>query len=55
MPQLNPSPWLLILMFSWLVFTTIIPPKVASHKNPNDPNPQSTETPKMIPWAWRWH
>nr|YP_009255978.1 ATP synthase F0 subunit 8 [Syngnathus typhle]ANF05036.1 ATP synthase subunit 8 [Syngnathus typhle] len=55
MPQLNPSPWLLILMFSWLVFTTVIPPKVASHMTPNDPNPQNADIPKMTPWAWQWH
>nr|YP_010393266.1 ATP synthase F0 subunit 8 [Syngnathus californiensis]YP_010393279.1 ATP synthase F0 subunit 8 [Syngnathus euchrous]YP_010393305.1 ATP synthase F0 subunit 8 [Syngnathus leptorhynchus]YP_010393318.1 ATP synthase F0 subunit 8 [Syngnathus exilis]UPX89441.1 ATP synthase F0 subunit 8 [Syngnathus californiensis]UPX89454.1 ATP synthase F0 subunit 8 [Syngnathus euchrous]UPX89480.1 ATP synthase F0 subunit 8 [Syngnathus leptorhynchus]UPX89493.1 ATP synthase F0 subunit 8 [Syngnathus exilis] len=55
MPQLNPAPWLLILVFSWFVFTTIIPPKVASHKTPNDPNPQSTKTLKMTPWTWQWH
>nr|YP_010451310.1 ATP synthase F0 subunit 8 [Syngnathus scovelli]UTV01117.1 ATP synthase F0 subunit 8 [Syngnathus scovelli] len=54
MPQLNPSPWLTILVFSWLVFTTIIPSKVASYKNPNEPNSQTIET-TMTTWAWRWH
>nr|YP_010451258.1 ATP synthase F0 subunit 8 [Phoxocampus belcheri]UTV01065.1 ATP synthase F0 subunit 8 [Phoxocampus belcheri] len=54
MPQLNPSPWFAILVFTWLVFLTIIPPKVLSHKFPNEPNPQSTKASKMTPWTWQW-
>nr|YP_002154547.1 ATP synthase F0 subunit 8 [Aplocheilus panchax]BAG69250.1 ATPase subunit 8 [Aplocheilus panchax] len=55
MPQLNPSPWFLILIFSWLVFLTMIPPKVLAHHFPKDPSPQSTEMPKTDPWNWSWY
>nr|BAI77239.1 ATPase subunit 8 [Lasiognathus sp. NMMBP 9030] len=54
MPQLNPAPWFAILVFSWLVLLTILPPKVLNHTFPNDPNPETTETPKMQPWPWLW-
>nr|QUJ18403.1 ATP synthase protein 8 [Chrysiptera taupou] len=55
MPQLNPAPWLLIMLFSWVVFLIIIPPKILSHATPNEPTLQSIETPKAEPWAWPWH
>nr|YP_008593357.1 ATP synthase F0 subunit 8 [Kurtus gulliveri]BAN83260.1 ATPase subunit 8 [Kurtus gulliveri] len=55
MPQLNPTPWFAILIFSWLVFLTIIPTKVLSHTFPNDPTPQSTQKSKTDPWNWPWH
>nr|BBD13969.1 ATPase subunit 8 [Stethojulis strigiventer] len=55
MPQLNPSPWLGILLFSWLIFLTIIPPKVMSHTFPNEPATRSTRTPIMHSWAWPWY
>nr|YP_010960617.1 ATP synthase F0 subunit 8 [Uroconger lepturus]WNH38059.1 ATP synthase F0 subunit 8 [Uroconger lepturus] len=55
MPQLNPTPWLAILIFSWLVFLTIIPTKIMAHKFNNEPNPQTTKTPQLEPWSWPWH
>nr|ADE45032.1 ATP synthase F0 subunit 8 [Cichla monoculus]AFN02928.1 ATP synthase subunit 8 [Cichla monoculus] len=55
MPQLNPSPWFAILIFSWLIFLTIIPPKVLAHSFPNEPAPQNTKTLKTEPWNWPWH
>nr|CBZ13362.1 ATPase subunit 8 [Stygnobrotula latebricola] len=55
MPQLNPAPWFAILVFSWLVFTTVIPPKVLAHTFPNEPSPQSTEKSSAEPWNWPWH
>nr|BAP75740.1 ATP synthase subunit 8 [Cyprichromis leptosoma] len=55
MPQLNPSPWFAILVFSWLVFLTVIPPKVLAHTFPNDPTLLSTEKPKTDPWNWPWY
>nr|YP_001491361.1 ATP synthase F0 subunit 8 [Trixiphichthys weberi]BAF51885.1 ATPase subunit 8 [Trixiphichthys weberi] len=54
MPQLNPAPWFAILVFSWLVFLTIFPPKVLSHTYPNEPSPQSTDTTKTDTWTWPW-
>nr|YP_010463166.1 ATP synthase F0 subunit 8 [Chaetodon auriga]UUJ37674.1 ATP synthase F0 subunit 8 [Chaetodon auriga]WNH17425.1 ATP synthase F0 subunit 8 [Chaetodon auriga] len=55
MPQLDPAPWFNILVFSWLVFLIIIPPKIMAHTFPNELNPQSTHKPKMSSWAWPWH
>nr|BAI77252.1 ATPase subunit 8 [Centrophryne spinulosa] len=55
MPQLNPTPWLSILMFSWLVFLALLPPKVLAHTFPNELSPKTTETPKAHPWIWPWH
>nr|YP_009685937.1 ATP synthase F0 subunit 8 [Scriptaphyosemion cauveti]QDW10570.1 ATP synthase F0 subunit 8 [Scriptaphyosemion cauveti] len=54
MPQLDPAPWFYILVISWLVFITIIPPKVLAHHVHNDPNTQDTKTPTMDPWNWPW-
>nr|AAX77268.1 ATPase 8 [Cottus cf. cognatus UAIC 11746.01] len=54
MPQLNPTPWFAILVFSWLVFLVIIPPKVMAHTFPNEPTLQSAEKPKTEPWTWPW-
>nr|BAK64130.1 ATPase subunit 8 [Protanguilla palau] len=55
MPQLIPTPWFYILVFSWMVFTAILPTKVMAHKFNNEPNPQTTEKPLPLPWNWSWH
>nr|AEL32705.1 ATPase8 [Prochilodus lineatus] len=55
MPQLNPAPWFAILVFSWLVFLTIIPSKVLKYTFTNEPTALSTEKPKTEPWNWPWH
>nr|YP_009059857.1 ATP synthase F0 subunit 8 [Cyclopsetta fimbriata]BAP58942.1 ATPase subunit 8 [Cyclopsetta fimbriata] len=54
MPQLDPAPWFLTLVFSWVVFLTIIPAKVLGHTFPNEPSPQATQETKTQPWAWPW-
>uniref|UniRef100_A0A7D7FB09 ATP synthase complex subunit 8 n=1 Tax=Ophisternon candidum TaxID=2267221 RepID=A0A7D7FB09_9TELE len=54
MPQLNPSPWFMILIISWLVFLTILPPKIMSHTFPNTPQPKIMELSKTEPWNWPW-
>nr|BBG74387.1 ATPase subunits 8 [Astronesthes lucifer] len=54
MPQLNPAPWFLILVFSWLIFLTVIPPKILAHTFPNEPTAFSEKT-KLEPWNWPWH
>nr|YP_009243186.1 ATP synthase F0 subunit 8 [Etroplus suratensis]AMR00361.1 ATP synthase F0 subunit 8 [Etroplus suratensis]AOR40966.1 ATPase subunit 8 [Etroplus suratensis] len=55
MPQLNPAPWFAILVFAWLIFLTIIPPKILGHSFPNEPTPQSTQKPQTESWTWPWH
>nr|YP_009045826.1 ATP synthase F0 subunit 8 [Paracanthobrama guichenoti]AID07501.1 ATP synthase F0 subunit 8 [Paracanthobrama guichenoti]ANW36344.1 ATP synthase F0 subunit 8 [Paracanthobrama guichenoti] len=54
MPQLNPNPWFAILVFSWLIFLTIIPTKILSHTTPNEPSQMSEEKHKTEPWDWPW-
>nr|WFG79878.1 ATP synthase F0 subunit 8 [Nemacheilidae gen. n. sp. p LD-2023]WFG79891.1 ATP synthase F0 subunit 8 [Nemacheilidae gen. n. sp. p LD-2023]WFG79904.1 ATP synthase F0 subunit 8 [Nemacheilidae gen. n. sp. p LD-2023]WFG79943.1 ATP synthase F0 subunit 8 [Nemacheilidae gen. n. sp. p LD-2023] len=54
MPQLNPAPWFAILVFSWLVFLTIIPAKVMNHISPNEPALLDSEKHKTEPWDWPW-
>nr|YP_010957112.1 ATP synthase F0 subunit 8 [Antimora microlepis]WMY90387.1 ATP synthase F0 subunit 8 [Antimora microlepis]WNH23263.1 ATP synthase F0 subunit 8 [Antimora microlepis] len=55
MPQLDPSPWLMIFTFTWLTFLIILPAKVMAHVFPNEPTPQSMMTPKTTSWNWVWH
>nr|YP_010956618.1 ATP synthase F0 subunit 8 [Gastropsetta frontalis]WMY89711.1 ATP synthase F0 subunit 8 [Gastropsetta frontalis] len=55
MPQLNPAPWFMILVFSWAVFLTIIPPKILAHAFPNEPTSQSTQKLKAEAWNWPWY
>nr|YP_009407668.1 ATP synthase F0 subunit 8 [Pseudogobius fulvicaudus]AIX03628.1 ATP synthase F0 subunit 8 [Pseudogobius fulvicaudus] len=54
MPQLNPAPWFAILVFSWLVFLTIVIPKTLNHTSPNEPTTQNTQISKTDPWVWPW-
>nr|YP_006303448.1 ATP synthase F0 subunit 8 [Pseudomyxus capensis]AEK53123.1 ATP synthase F0 subunit 8 [Pseudomyxus capensis] len=55
MPQLNPDPWFMMLTFSWLMFITLIPPKIYAHTLPNEPDPQGTKKSEAESWIWRWH
>nr|YP_009144182.1 ATP synthase F0 subunit 8 [Gymnomuraena zebra]AKI32568.1 ATP synthase F0 subunit 8 [Gymnomuraena zebra]WNH38137.1 ATP synthase F0 subunit 8 [Gymnomuraena zebra] len=55
MPQLNPSPWFIILVFSWMVFLIVAPTKVMGHKFNNEPTTQATQTTTTNPWNWPWH
>nr|YP_009236031.1 ATPase subunit 8 [Pungitius hellenicus]AME17747.1 ATPase subunit 8 [Pungitius hellenicus] len=54
MPQLDPSPWFAMLIFSWLVFLIVIPPKVMAHVFPSEPALQSAEKRFTDPWTWPW-
>nr|YP_010956852.1 ATP synthase F0 subunit 8 [Trachinocephalus myops]WMY89997.1 ATP synthase F0 subunit 8 [Trachinocephalus myops] len=54
MPQLNPSPWFSIFIFSWLVFLTFLPTKVIKHTFPHDPLPQPAGLMDPQPWTWPW-
>nr|YP_009117090.1 ATP synthase F0 subunit 8 [Pelotretis flavilatus]AGI78925.1 ATP synthase F0 subunit 8 [Pelotretis flavilatus] len=54
MPQLNPSPWFAILVFSWLIFLTIIPMKIIKHIFPNAMTALSTKAPITMTWYWPW-
>nr|BAW19694.1 ATPase 8 [Chaenogobius annularis] len=54
MPQLDPSPWFAILVFSWLVFLVIVVPKTLKHNFPNEPSIQNTQAPETKSWSWPW-
>nr|YP_220645.1 ATP synthase F0 subunit 8 [Latimeria menadoensis]ACX31753.1 ATP synthase F0 subunit 8 [Latimeria menadoensis]BAD90820.1 ATPase subunits 8 [Latimeria menadoensis] len=54
MPQLNPSPWLLILLFSWFIFLTMLPSKTQLHTFPNMPSTQNMCKQEPEPWTWPW-
>nr|BBG74517.1 ATPase subunits 8 [Desmodema polystictum] len=55
MPQLNPSPWFLILIFSWFIFLAVLPPKIMAHTYPNEPLAKDAKNTKTNPWNWPWH
>nr|YP_010318840.1 ATP synthase F0 subunit 8 [Schilbe grenfelli]UMB50719.1 ATP synthase F0 subunit 8 [Schilbe grenfelli] len=55
MPQLNPAPWFAILVFSWLIFLTVIPTKVMNHTFTNEVTTLSSEKLKSDTWNWPWH
>nr|YP_010042813.1 ATP synthase F0 subunit 8 [Amyda cartilaginea]AQY56286.1 ATP synthase F0 subunit 8 [Amyda cartilaginea]QPC56546.1 ATP synthase F0 subunit 8 [Amyda cartilaginea] len=53
MPQLNPNPWLYILLITWLTYTLIYQPKITSFLQTNNIiyNHKSLNT---HPWNWPW-
>nr|YP_003735083.1 ATP synthase F0 subunit 8 [Chimaera fulva]ADI57844.1 ATP synthase F0 subunit 8 [Chimaera fulva] len=54
MPQLNPNPWFLILLFSWAIFLTILPNKINKHTFTNKPMINNLPSPKTNNWNWPW-
>nr|YP_009306626.1 ATPase subunit 8 [Retropinna semoni]AOQ30574.1 ATPase subunit 8 [Retropinna semoni]AOQ30587.1 ATPase subunit 8 [Retropinna semoni] len=54
MPQLNPAPWFAILVFSWVIFLTIIPPKVLGHIFVHEPATVGPEKTDLTSWTWPW-
>uniref|UniRef100_A0A0G3F7X5 ATP synthase complex subunit 8 n=1 Tax=Telmatobufo australis TaxID=93483 RepID=A0A0G3F7X5_9NEOB len=52
MPQLNPSPWLMIMVFSWIVLILFIL-KTANYKDLNDPSLKPLKG-LNTPWSWPW-
>nr|YP_009115543.1 ATP synthase F0 subunit 8 [Phoebastria nigripes]AID69860.1 ATP synthase F0 subunit 8 [Phoebastria nigripes] len=54
MPQLNPNPWFLIMLTSWMIFSLIIQPKLSSFTPTNSPSNKTSITTKTSPWHWPW-
>nr|YP_009538185.1 ATP synthase F0 subunit 8 [Indicator maculatus]AYN73691.1 ATP synthase F0 subunit 8 [Indicator maculatus]QNN84409.1 ATP synthase F0 subunit 8 [Indicator maculatus] len=54
MPQLNPNPWFLIMLLSWLSFSFLIQPKLLSFTSTNLPFNKTSTTIKTSPWTWPW-
>nr|YP_009685768.1 ATP synthase F0 subunit 8 [Nothobranchius kuhntae]QDU91926.1 ATP synthase F0 subunit 8 [Nothobranchius kuhntae] len=55
MPQLNPAPWFTIMVFAWLIFLIVIPPKVLAHTTPNNALSQKVECSHTESWVWSWY
>nr|YP_008080448.1 ATP synthase F0 subunit 8 [Chikila fulleri]ADR03260.1 ATP synthase F0 subunit 8 [Chikila fulleri] len=53
MPQLNPNPWLMIMIFTWLALLLILMPKTMQHKPTNDIIIH-TYLQNLTPWTWPW-
>nr|WID86924.1 ATP synthase F0 subunit 8 [Anomaloglossus kaiei] len=53
MPQLDPSPWFLILFSSWTIFLIFSTLKTSKYAFPNDPvNSPRSDNNKSWPWPW---
>nr|QJX58571.1 ATP synthase F0 subunit 8 [Chlamydera nuchalis nuchalis] len=54
MPQLNPGPWLFIMLISWMTYSLIIQPKIMSFISTNPPSNKTQITTNTTPWDWPW-
>nr|QDF45112.1 ATPase subunit 8 [Henicorhina leucophrys] len=54
MPQLNPNPWLFIMLISWITLSLIIQPKLLAFVSMNPPSNKTPTTPNTTPWTWPW-
>nr|AKE50258.1 ATP synthase subunit 8 [Amazilia cyanura] len=54
MPQLNPNPWLFIMITSWLTFSLIIQPKLLSFTPTNTPLEKTSTSTETTSWPWPW-
>nr|AUR26866.1 ATP synthase F0 subunit 8 [Manorina melanocephala] len=54
MPQLNPNPWFLTMLISWLTYSLIIQPKILAFTTTNPPSNKMSPTPNTTPWTWPW-
>nr|WML69079.1 ATP synthase F0 subunit 8 [Amazona leucocephala]WML69105.1 ATP synthase F0 subunit 8 [Amazona leucocephala] len=54
MPQLNPNPWFITMIMSWLTFSLLLQPKMLSFIATNTPASKAPATTKNKPWTWPW-
>nr|YP_010000278.1 ATP synthase F0 subunit 8 [Serilophus lunatus]QOD96125.1 ATP synthase F0 subunit 8 [Serilophus lunatus] len=54
MPQLNPNPWLYIMLTSWLTLSIILQPKISSFLQTNHPSTKTSPATTPSPWNWPW-
>nr|YP_009925642.1 ATP synthase F0 subunit 8 [Tropidophorus hangnam]QNH82446.1 ATP synthase F0 subunit 8 [Tropidophorus hangnam] len=54
MPQLNPAPWLFILLLSWTTLLTMFKMKVLFATPLNNPIMSNQQTSHATPWNWPW-
>nr|YP_003457243.1 ATP synthase F0 subunit 8 [Ceratias uranoscopus]BAI77278.1 ATPase subunit 8 [Ceratias uranoscopus] len=55
MPQLNPHPWFMVLVSSWLLLLLVLTPKVLRHSSPNEANLGTKSTQSELTWIWPWY
>nr|YP_008816340.1 ATP synthase F0 subunit 8 [Babina subaspera]BAO04476.1 ATPase subunit 8 [Babina subaspera] len=53
MPQLNPVPWLIYFLLTWLILLFLAPQKILSNTNPNEPGSKNLKTTNYM-WTWPW-
>nr|AEX10789.1 ATPase8 [Phrynosoma cornutum] len=54
MPQLNPSPWFLILLMTWAVLMLVFLNKTLNMSYPNSPTQSQPKSNPHTPWTWPW-
>nr|YP_010000824.1 ATP synthase F0 subunit 8 [Oreocharis arfaki]QOD96749.1 ATP synthase F0 subunit 8 [Oreocharis arfaki] len=54
MPQLNPNPWLFIMLISWMTYSMIIQPKLLAFITMNPPSSKTPTITNTTPWTWPW-
>nr|ADW93246.1 ATPase 8 [Lygosoma sp. CDS-2011] len=54
MPQLNPSPWFLIMALSWVALFLLFKNKTTVVIQQNQTTPTSLKTDPKSPWTWPW-
>nr|YP_009144597.1 ATP synthase F0 subunit 8 [Uta stansburiana]AKJ76841.1 ATP synthase F0 subunit 8 [Uta stansburiana] len=54
MPQLNPSPWFLILMMTWFILMIIFLNKTLTLLYPNTPSQPQSKMKQLVSWTWPW-
>nr|AKJ76865.1 ATP synthase F0 subunit 8 [Holbrookia maculata] len=55
MPQLNPSPWFLILLMTWIMLMVIYLNKTLNLFLPNLPTKHQSKEKHLTPWTWPWY
>nr|AGN71132.1 ATP synthase F0 subunit 8 [Cryptobatrachus sp. TNHC-GDC 451] len=53
MPQLNPSPWLLTLLSSWLILLLLMMTKISKYMCLNNPLAKFFKN-NCKTWTWPW-
>nr|AET83989.1 ATPase 8 [Sceloporus scalaris]AET84107.1 ATPase 8 [Sceloporus scalaris] len=54
MPQLNPSPWFLIMLLVWAALMIIFLNKTLLISHLNHPTEATLETKHLTSWTWPW-
>nr|BCO16598.1 ATPase subunit 8 [Goniurosaurus splendens] len=53
MPQLNPAPWFMTLLVTWLILLMMIKPTMMHTQHPNEPM-SNKPCDMSFTWFWPW-